>query len=205
MAFSFQEKSLFKQGYRLIAGVDEAGRGPLAGPVAGAAVLIDKDDLPSFRGLKIKDSKQLSEKQREEIFEAIKQESGIKWKVSFVWPKTIDRINILKATELTWRRCIKKLNCSPDFLFLDGNRTLSNLNIEQQSIVKGDEKIMTVSLASIIAKVSRDKLMCRLNKKYPQYGFMEHKGYGTKLHFEKLKKFGPSEIHRKSFRPICKI
>ncbi len=202
MAFSYLEKKAFKDGYKIIAGVDEAGRGPLAGPVAGAAVLIDKNNLPNLKGIKIKDSKQLSEKQREEVFEAIKQEPRIKWSVSFVWPKVIDRINILKATELAWLRSLKKFKQWPDFLFLDGNRTLNNLKIKQRAIVKGDEKILSVSLASIIAKVSRDRLMQRLDKKYPKYGFAQHKGYGTKLHLKRLRKFGPCEIHRKSFRPI---
>jgi|GEM_PF-37640 len=202
MTFSSQERLVFKKGYKIIAGVDEAGRGSLAGPVAGAAVLIDKNNLPDLKGIKIKDSKQLSEKQRKEVFEAIKQEPNIKWSVSFVWPKVIDKINILKATELAWLRSLKKFKKWPDFLFLDGNKTLNNLKIKQRAVVKGDEKILSVSLASIIAKVSRDRLMQRLDKKYPKYGFAQHKGYGTKLHLERLKKFGPCEIHRKSFKPV---
>ncbi|MFH0805632.1 MAG: ribonuclease HII, partial [Patescibacteria group bacterium] len=151
------------------------------------------------------DSKQLSTKQRELIFEKIKQEPSIEWKVSFVGPSVIDKINILQATKLAWKNCLKKLDSQPDFLFIDGNQGIKKLNIEQQTIIKGDQKIFLVSLASIIAKVSRDKLMERLDLKYPEYNFKQHKGYGTKLHLKNLKKFGPCTIHRKSFRPICKI
>jgi len=176
----------------------------LAGPIAAAIVAINPRKTFKLKNYPqiIKDSKQLSKKQREEIFESIKQEPSIEWKVSFVYPKVIDRINIGKANLLAWQRCLNRLDKQPDFLFLDGKMSLPNLEIKQQSVINGDQKIFLLSLASIIAKVNRDRLMERLDKKYPEYGFGQHKGYGTKLHLERIKKFGPSEIHRKSFNPI---
>ncbi len=196
----------------IITGIDEAGRGCLAGPVTAAAVIMK--DKVSIKG--VRDSKSLSTKQREEVFQQIKDNPAIDWKVSFVWTRVIDRLNIWQATLLAWKRSLKKLNSHPNFVFLDGNYNLSGsrcgrlslphkcgrLSLWQYPVIKGDQKIFLLSLASIIAKVSRDRLMERLDKKYPNYGFVSHKGYGTKLHLERLKKFGPSEIHRKSFRPV---
>lgn len=227
MIFSSQEKLVFKQGYQVIAGIDEVGRGSLAGPVAAAVVMISAGlfrrrtlNALSVRLLAItgiRDSKSLSAKQREEIFEIIKNEPKIEWRVSFVWPRIIDRINIWQATLLAWQRCLKKLNPQPDFLFLDGKYDLQGnqraakcatldvahvAHLAQQPIIKGDQKIFLLSLASIMAKVSRDRLMARLEKKYPEYDLAQHKGYGTKLHFERLAKFGPCQIHRRSFRPV---
>jgi ribonuclease HII len=205
MTLSNQEKLVFKKGYQIVAGIDEVGRGCLAGPVAAAVAAVSTGLSRSFRSLamtRIRDSKQLSAKQREEIFEIIKNEPKIEWRVSFVWPKVIDRINIWQATLLAWQRSLKKLNPQPDFLFLDGKLAIPRLKIAQRPIIKGDQKIFLLSLASIMAKVSRDRLMQRLDKVYPQYGFAQHKGYGTKLHFENLKKSGPCSIHRNSFRPV---
>jgi len=220
MIFSSQEKLVFKQGYQVIAGIDEVGRGSLAGPVTAAVVTISAElfrrralNALSARLLAmtgIRDSKSLSAKQREEIFEIIKNEPKIEWRVSFVWPRVIDRINIWQATLLTWQRCLKKLNPRPDFLFLDGKYDLFGSATpkkgmalpNQYPIIKGDQKIFLLSLASIMAKVSRDRLMERLDKKYPEYGLAQHKGYGTKLHFERLARFGPCQIHRRSFRPV---
>jgi len=205
MPFSYPEKQIFKKNYQIVAGIDEAGRGPLAGPVMAAVVMVSAKLPPSpsfLRGKGIRDSKSLSAKQREKIFKMIKQEPAIEWQISCVWPKVIDRINIWQATLLTWQRCFKKLNSWPDFLFLDGKMGLPRLKTDQRAIVKGDQRIFLLSLASIVAKVSRDKTMERLNKKYPAYGFAQHKGYGTKLHLERLKKFGPCQVHRKSFRPV---
>jgi len=232
MLCSSLEKNAFKK-YQFVAGIDEVGRGPLAGPVVAAAVAIEDYKGLTFAGLQrldlcnaFRDSKHLSPKQREEIFEAIKNNPEIKWKVSFVSPNVIDKINIWQATLLAWRRCLKKLSVQPDFLFLDGKFDLNGnycnnaglprpfefrrrrnskglaMTCFQQPIIKGDEKIFLVSLASIIAKVSRDRLMEKLDKKYPEYGFIYHKGYGTKLHLERLKKYGPCPIHRRSFRPV---
>ena len=194
---SNQEKQALKK-YPVIAGIDEVGRGPLAGPVTAAIVALKKE--VNIRG--VKDSKLLLAKQREEIFERIKNNPSIEWSVAFVSPKIIDRINIWQATLLAWKRCLKKLALSPDFLFLDGNQIIPKLKIEQNAIVGGDRKIFLCSLASIIAKVSRDRLMKRWNEKYPQYGFARHKGYGTKEHLAMIEKHGPSEIHRKSFQPV---
>ncbi len=195
--FSYQEKQVFGK-YPLVAGIDEAGRGPLAGPVAAAAVVVKK--RISIKG--VKDSKLLSQKKREEVFERIKDNKNIEWQVSYVYPKVIDKINIGQATLLAWKRSLKKLNPQPGFLFLDGSQIIPGLKIEQKAVIKGDQKIFLISLASIIAKVNRDRLMERLDKKYPQYEFAQHKGYGTKLHLERIKRFGPTEIHRKSFRPV---
>jgi len=213
MIFSNQEKLVFRKGYQVIAGIDEVGRGALAGPVAAAIVAIPAGLLcrpqkfqRNFSGLLavtgIRDSKLLSVKRREEIFEIIKNEPKIEWRVSFVWPKVIDRINIWQATLLAWQRSLKKLNPQPDFLFLDGKMEMPRLKISQRPIIKGDQKIFLLSLASIVAKVSRDRLMKRLEKKYPKYGLAQHKGYGTRLHFENLVKIGPCPIHRKSFQPV---
>lgn len=197
--FSYQEKKILKK-YKTIAGIDECGRGPLAGPVASAVVVVNK--IPkSLKKLKIKDSKLLSEKQREEIFEIVKNEKNIEYAVSFVDPQIIDKINILEATKLSWQRCLNKLNEKPEFLFIDGNQKL-NTKINQSSIIGGDNKIWSISLASIIAKVLRDRLMKKMHHKYPEYGFDLHKGYGTELHLNRLSKFGPSLIHRKSFQPV---
>lgn len=210
MPFSSFEKQVFKNGYQVAAGIDEVGRGCLAGPVAASVVAFDSGAVPIkqklslfFRGSpRMLDSKQLSEKQREEIFEEIKNNSDFSWRVSFVWPKTIDKINIWRATLLAWQRCLKKLNPQPNFLFLDGKFGLPKLKIIQKPIIKGDQKIFLLSLASIMAKVSRDRLMKKIDQKYQNFNFAQHKGYGTKLHLERLKKFGPCEIHRKSFRPV---
>ena len=215
MLFSDEEKQIFESDYNLIAGVDEVGRGCLAGPVTAGIVAISKDDFDLsllsefYSSLKldsIRDSKHLSQIQREKIFEAIKKEPRIKWQVSFVSPQIIDKINISQATFLAWQKCFEKLGdtleSQPDFLFIDGNFSLPNLNIKQESIIKGDQKIFLISLASIVAKVSRDKLMEKLDQKYPNYGFCQHKGYGTKLHLEKLKQNGCCHIHRKTFKPV---
>jgi len=205
MPFSPLEKRLFKQA-QIIGGIDEAGRGCLAGPVTAAIVIISSKSIPLLKKFpQIKDSKLLSSLQREKIFRLVAYEPNIKWRVSFVWPKVIDKINIWQATLLAWRRCLKKVIQSgeqPDFLFLDGQWQIPRLKIKQKAVVKGDQKILLLSLASVIAKVSRDRLMEKLDRKFPQYGFVQHKGYGTRLHLARLKKYGPCEIHRKSFRPV---
>lgn len=185
-----------------MAGIDEVGRGPLAGPVVSAALLIKKDCPLLVKKLKIRDSKSLSKKQREEIFEVISKESSLEWQVSAVWPKVIDRINIFQATISSWKRCLRKLNSQPDFLFLDGNINIPGLKIDQRAIIKGDQRVLVLALASVMAKVYRDRIMDRFSKVYPEYGFSRHKGYGTKLHLARLNKFGSCKIHRKSFQPV---
>ncbi|MBC7073869.1 ribonuclease HII [Candidatus Parcubacteria bacterium] len=184
---------------KFVAGADEAGRGPLAGPVVCCIVVCKNSFLKKLRKMKIKDSKSLSPKKRKEIFEKIKNSKEIEWKISFVGEKTIDKINILKATFLGFKRCLKKLKTKPDLILIDGNQKIPNLKIEQRAIVDGDKLHPLISLASIIAKVKRDEFMEKIAKKYPKYKFEKHKGYPTKEHFKILKKIGPCKIHRKSF------
>lgn len=198
-----------RQRTKWIIGIDEAGRGPLAGPVAVAGVAIKIKDkrqkIKVFRG--IRDSKKLSAKQREEWFRILTNHPKIEWAVAKVWPRVIDRINIARAANLGAARVYKRLSLDEKRLslgrttltLLDGSLYLSK-NVSHETIIKGDEKIPVISAASIIAKVTRDRTMLRLHKKYPQYGFDLHKGYGTKLHRKIIKKFGRSEIHRKSFQ-----
>lgn len=199
------EKNLWRQGYKIIVGIDEAGRGPLAGPVvAGAVAIIDKRINKNIFVL-IKDSKKLSENQREKAYQAILEQSWLAFGVGKVSEKIIDKINIFEATKLAMIRAVadleKKIKIQPDYLILDGNQKI-NLPIKQQAIVKADAKIFSCSASSIIAKVTRDRLMRGLDKKYPAYGFAKHKGYGTKNHFKAIKKNGPCPIHRFSFAPI---
>jgi len=196
-----EEKKLWRQGIKIVAGLDEAGRGPLAGPVVAAAVCFCSAN--KFFSLtskyKINDSKKLSEKQREKIYKILTNHLNIKWGVGIVSEKVIDKINILEATKLAMQKSLKNLN--PDFLLLDGNFKINSI-VRQKPVVKGDQKVMSIAAASIIAKVTRDRIMQKFHKKYPQYGFDKHKGYGTKLHFNKIKEVGPCPIHRKSFYPI---
>ena len=196
-----EEKKLWKQGYKYVAGLDEAGRGPLAGPVVAVAVLVDlvKSDLTKFLNLGVKDSKKLSEKQREYFYKVLTTHSNINWGVGIVSEKIIDKINILEATKLAMQKAVK--NLSPDFLLIDGNFKIKS-KISQKSIIKGDQKVFSIAAASIIAKVTRDRIMQKYHKKYPEYNFIKHKGYPTKAHFAGLQKFGPCKIHRRSFYPI---
>jgi len=216
-----EEKRLWKKGYRYVVGLDEAGRGALSGPVVAAAVIFkkskiknQKSKLPriaeqsSLRGRQFKiqnlrDSKKLTPKKREEFYKILTNHPQIKWGIGRVSEKVIDKINILEATKLVMIKAIKKLKRKPDFLIIDGNFKL-NLPIPQKSIIKADEKVFSVALASILAKVWRDKMMLRYHKKYPQYRFDLHKGYPTRLHLKMLKKHGPCKIHRKTFKPIRK-
>lgn len=192
-----------------IIGIDEAGRGPLAGPVAVAGVAVKTKDkrqrIKILRG--IRDSKKLSAKQREEWYKILTNHPKIDWAVTKIWPKVIDRINIAQAANLGAARVYKRLSLGGKrlslgrtiFPVLDGSLYLSK-NIPHETIIKGDEKIPVIAAASIIAKVTRDRTMLRLHKKYPQYGLDVHKGYGTKLHRAMVKKFGRAEVHRKSFK-----
>jgi ribonuclease HII len=147
----------------------------------------------------IRDSKKLSEKQREHFYKILTNHPQVKWGVGIASEKVIDKINILQATKLAMKKAVKKL--SPDFLLIDGNFGL-DVDIKQKSIIKGDQKVFSISVASIIAKVTRDRIMQKYHKKYLNYGFNKHKGYPTKAHFSNLKKFGPCKIHRKSFYPV---
>ncbi|MFY9457826.1 MAG: ribonuclease HII [Candidatus Spechtbacterales bacterium] len=203
------EKKLRKQGYRVVFGIDEVGVGPLAGPVVACAVTI-----PAFfvfgniaRSIKIikklKDSKKLSHKQREDFLRSFEDRGELAWEIASVYPRVIDRINIYearrKAAMISAQKLEKSIGRKADIIILDGRGRIA-INREQQAIVKGDEKVALCAIASIIAKVARDRAMLRYHKKYPEYRFDSHKGYGTKMHFQMLKKYGPSEIHRVSFR-----
>ena len=193
MDYLYEENAL-KAGYKTICGIDEAGRGPLAGPVYAAAVI-----LPI--GLEIKglnDSKKISEKKREQLFDVI-CENAVSYSIGIATEKEIDEINILNATFLAMHRAVEGLNIKPDYALIDGNQYPKIPMLTEETVVKGDAKSMSIAAASILAKVSRDRFMLEKAKEYPQYQFEKHKGYGTKLHYEMLTKFGPSPIHRLSF------
>jgi ribonuclease HII len=207
-----EEKKFWKKGYKGVIGLDEAGRGALAGPVVAGAVVILKTKIKNQK-LKIekilkeiKDSKQLSEKKREEFYKILTSHFQIDWAVAKVSEKIIDKINILEATKLAMKKAVKKLKTKNkklkiDCLIIDGNFKI-DLPYFQKSIIKADEKVFSCQAASILAKVFRDKLMKKYSKKYPQYGFEKNKGYLTKFHLKMLKKYGPCKIHRKSFEPL---
>ena len=181
---------------RLICGIDEAGRGPFAGPVVAGAVILDLDD-PEREILYLNDSKKLSEKKREALYEEI-MEKAVSVGVGIVEREVIDEINILQATFLAMRRAIAALNPQPDFILADAV-TIPKILIPQEGIIKGDAKSVSIAAGSIIAKVSRDRIMYEYDRLYPEYGFASHKGYGTKAHIEAIKKYGMLDIHRRSF------
>lgn len=189
----FYEKQLSEKGYVNICGVDEAGRGPLAGPVCAAAVILKPDDI--IEG--VNDSKKLSEKKREILFDIIKQRA-ISYSIAWATVEEIEEFNILNATMLAMKRAVDGLNLPADYAIIDGNKT-PELNIPANSIVKGDAKSMSIAAASILAKVSRDRLLLEYAKEYPEYKFEKHKGYGTKVHREALLTYGACPIHRMSF------
>lgn len=188
------EKAAKKCGFSLICGVDEAGRGPLAGPVCAAAVILPGDAV--IEGLN--DSKKLSEKKREMLYDVIK-EKALAFSVAYGTLEEIEELNILQATFIAMNRAIDGLEIKPDFALIDGNRVPKDIKIPCETVVKGDGKSMSVAAASVLAKVTRDRLMLEYDKKYPEYNFKKHKGYGTKEHTELIKKYGPCEIHRISF------
>ena len=192
MDYSFEIAAMNK-GFKTVCGVDEAGRGPLAGPVYAAAVILPVET--EIAGLN--DSKKLSKKKREELFDII-NDVAISVSVGTASEKEIDEINILNATFLAMKRAVEGLEISPDYAIIDGNRA-PNLEIPTETVVKGDGKVMSVAAASIIAKVSRDRFMLKMAGQYPEYQFEKHKGYGTRLHYEMIEKYGVSPIHRKSF------
>ncbi len=188
------EKEIIESGKKIVAGVDEAGRGPLAGPVCAAAVILPVD--LEIEGLN--DSKKLSEKKREKLYDII-IDKAVAYDIQLVDNEIIDEINILQATMLAMTNAVNSLSVKPDFVIIDGNRLPEQLEISAKAVVKGDAKSMSIAAASILAKVTRDRLMLELAKEYPEYEFERHKGYGTKLHCEKLREFGPCKIHRKTF------
>ena len=181
------------KGFTAVCGVDEAGRGPLAGPVFAAAVILPENCV--IDGLN--DSKKISEKKRDMLFDVIR-EKAISYSIASVDEKVIDEINILQATYLAMKKSVEGLGVPADYALIDGNR-MPPLNIEGETVVKGDALSPSIAAASILAKVSRDRFMLELDKKYPQYKFSQHKGYGTKLHYEMLTEYGVSDCHRMSF------
>lgn len=187
------EKEKLKEGFKLIAGMDEAGRGPLAGPVSCAAVIMPFDDI--IEG--VNDSKKLTEKKREFLFDKI-IEKAVAFKICLVDEKTIDEINILEATKKGMEECINFLPVQPDFVLVDAVKGLK-LCVPYLPIIKGDALSYNIACASILAKVTRDRFMVEMDKEYPLYNFKKHKGYGTKEHIENLKKYGKCKIHRDTF------
>jgi ribonuclease HII len=197
MTISSREASQSR--YGRIAFLDEAGRGPLAGPVVASAVIIRSTRfLP-----KLKDSKQLSESVRERLFEKLACHPGLWWGTGSVSEKVIDRINIFEATKLAMKRALLRLPFDLDMVVIDGNFFL-DLPVSQQAVVKADETIYGCMAAGILAKVTRDRLMRRHDRRFPEYGFAQHKGYGTRQHLARLRKYGPCPIHRMSFAPLRK-
>ena len=187
------EQEMMAQGYGLICGIDEAGRGPLAGPVCAAAVILPENCV--IVGLD--DSKKLSDKRRRELMPIIK-EQAIAWGIGFASHEEIDEINILQATFLAMERALAELKVKPDFALIDGNRE-KDFGLPVKTVVKGDSLSANIAAASVLAKVTRDDLMEAMAKEYPQYGFEIHKGYGTKAHYAALTEYGPSPIHRMTF------
>jgi len=192
------ELELRSQGFTIIAGVDEVGRGPLAGPVCAAAAILPHD----FHHEVLDDSKKLSERQRETIYEELTSNSSVVWCCKFIEVEEIDRINILQASRLAMRRAVAGLKVKVDAALIDG-LPVPKFPVHQRSLVKGDSLSFSIAAASVIAKVTRDRLMHKLAKKYPHYGFERHKGYGTPVHLEALRKHGPCPIHRRSFSPVA--
>lgn len=187
------ENQAIAKGYRAVCGVDEAGRGPLAGPVCAAAVILPENTV--IEG--VNDSKKLSEKKREALFDVIRERS-VSYSVAFASVEEIEKINILNATMLAMKRAVEGLSVKADFAMIDGNR-LPKLDIDSEFIIKGDAKSMSIACASVLAKVSRDRLLYKYAEEYPEYLFDKHKGYGTKAHVEAIKKYGPCPYHRLSF------
>lgn len=190
------EKLYYGQGYRRIAGVDEAGRGPLAGPVVAAAVILPEDGI----GQKLFDSKQIPSQKREELYEHI-FEKALSVGLGVVHHEEIDLLNILQATLKAMALAVQSLSLPPDFILIDGNQTLS-IPLPQKPIRKGDRICNSIAAASIVAKVRRDRLMLECHQKYPQYNFAKHKGYGTTEHRQAIERFGVCELHRKTFRGV---
>jgi ribonuclease HII len=194
------ENQLRQAGFQCITGIDEAGRGPLAGPVSVAAVILPED----FDHAVLNDSKKLSEKQRDRLYDEITGDSSIRWHAEMVEADEIDRLNILQATWAGMRRCALALNPRPDAALIDG-KPVRDFPIHHVALVKGDSLSHSIAAASIIAKVRRDRLMIALAEKYPGYGFEIHKGYPTPAHQKALKKLGPCPVHRRSFAPVAQM
>lgn len=202
------EAETYSRGFKCVAGLDEVGRGPLAGPVVAAAVVLPR----GFSHPDIKDSKLLSPSQRETLVPIIKQ-NALAWGLGIVGVEEIDRLNILRASLLAMGKALRALRQTPDCLLIDGNQKIpveffraksmpAKVRPQQRTIVKGDQLCFTIAAASILAKVARDAMMVELDKSYPEYGFASHKGYSCIAHLQALRRFGPSPVHRKSFKPV---
>lgn len=198
MKCSFRhERALYAQGRSCVAGIDEAGRGPLAGPVVAAAVILPQ----RFSHKQLTDSKKLTARLRDVLFEELTAHQEVRFSVAVVEPAEIDRINILRATHEAMRRAVAALAALPDHVLIDG-LPVRPFPIEQTALVGGDALSFSIAAASVIAKVTRDRLMIQNDERFPEYAFAQHKGYGTALHLERLKKHGPCELHRQSFLPV---
>ena len=184
----------------IVIGVDEAGRGPLAGPVSVGAAIIP----PDFKHPLINDSKKLSEKKREALYDELSENPDIKWSVCLVESKEVDEVNVLKATHLGMARAVKRLGVKVGMCLIDG-LPVPNFPYPHEGIVIGDSKSLSIATASIFAKVTRDRIMRKAAVRFPGYGFEKHKGYGTKVHLEALRSLGPCEIHRRSFQPVAQL
>lgn len=187
------ENSLYEKGYTAICGVDEAGRGPLCGPVVAAAVILPKGKC--IEG--VNDSKKLSEKKREKLYDDI-IENAIAYGIGMSDVSVIEEVNILNATKLAMKQAIENLKVKPDYVLIDGNQMI-DIAIDAETVVSGDARSESIAAASILAKVTRDRMLVEYDKKYPEYGFAKHKGYGTKAHIEAIGKYGLTKIHRPSF------
>jgi ribonuclease HII len=192
------ERKLRALGFALVAGIDEAGRGPLAGPVVAAAVVLPE----KFRHRVLTDSKQLTERQREQLYLELTTCVGVAWCVASVEHTEIDRINILRATHTAMRLATAQLSPQPDHVLIDG-LPVCNFPIAHTALVNGDALSFSIAAASVIAKVTRDRMMLDFDAQFPHYGFAQHKGYATELHLERLRTHGPCPIHRRSFHPVC--
>ncbi len=187
------EDSLYLNGYNLICGIDEAGRGPLCGPVVASAVILPKDEC--IEG--VNDSKKISEKKREKLYDDI-MKKAVAVGVGIGEVQLIEEVNILNATKIAMKRALENLNVKPEYVLVDGNQMI-DINIPGETVVSGDAKSESIAAASIIAKVTRDRMLREWDKEYPEYGFAKHKGYGTKAHIEAIEKYGLTPIHRESF------
>ena len=188
------EKELYDKGFEYICGIDEAGRGPLAGPVVVAGVIMPKDSM--IEG--VNDSKKVSEKKREKLYDVILEEA-LSYSVAIIGQDVIDEINILNATKQGVTKVVEELDVKPNLILVDALTHINTKGIPYDSIIKGDAKCYNIAAASIIAKVTRDRIMREWDEIYPQYGFINHKGYGTAKHIEAIKEYGPCPIHRKTF------
>ena len=194
------ESALRARGLTKVAGVDEAGRGPLAGPVSAAAVILP----PGWRCPGLDDSKKLTAAKRERLFEVITLDATVSWSLAYAEPEEIDRINILRATHAAMARAVEGLKAAVDHCLIDGLR-VRDFPWQHDGIVKGDGKSLSIAAASIIAKVSRDRVMHQFAVEFPEYGFERHMGYGTKAHLEALRLHGPCRLHRRSFQPVAQL